>query len=94
MKLKSRVGAVSVLVLASCVACAGIASSAPIPITSPKEGWVTVTQGYRDYLRPGDNGATFVQKTCDGTTLLYYAFSLQGGSGGVAALPNSPECAS
>jgi hypothetical protein len=46
--------------------------------TSPEDGWVYV-----------DNLAG-LSKGCDGTTLVYHYGGYQGG---VAVVPNSPECA-
>lgn len=73
------------VVIGMLVVLAGCASSiqeSKSGNTNPRSGWVLVTQG---------RGGPYVQKICDGTTLLYSSHWSNTG-GGLAAIPNSPEC--
>lgn len=93
MKMRTLSALIIAAAVAGIVGCSSQqqpAAAEPTTVTNPKQGWVTVAQ----HDRPGDLGNTIVQKTCDGTTLLYYAYSLRSGSGGVSAILNSPECKS
>jgi len=55
-------------------------------VTNPRDGWVAVD------TVPIDGGQDIlVLKRCDGTSMVYVSHGYR--SGGVAAVPNAPECA-
>lgn len=53
--------------------------------TDPRQGWVRVAE-------PSDGLGAYVNKMCDGTTLVYISADYK--AGGMSAVPNSPECGS
>ena len=54
--------------------------------TDPRIGWVAV-----DPVPIDDGQDILVLKRCDGTSMIYVSYGYR--SGGIAAVPNAPECA-
>ena len=86
MRTIVRAIAVAVMMTGLTLSAAGCAVNTPpqttnptnSPTTDPRSEWVLVNKGANNY--------SSIYKRCDGSTLLYQH------GGGLAAVPNSPEC--
>lgn len=90
MSVKKKVLA-TLAILATLTACgsSNTAHAEEPANTDPRVGWVIVQPGNGGMSSGADDMK--VAKVCDGTTLVYTSSAYY--KGGIAVIPNSPECA-